>query len=72
MYDNLSIPANTDVDALHWQMVMLLRLRPSLGFVLLVFQNDFYRNLIGKSTLCLRPESTPSYIRQGRSLLPPS
>ena len=35
MYDNLSIPANTDVDAL--QMVVLLRLRPSLGFVLLNF-----------------------------------
>ena len=70
MYDNPSILANTD-NAL--QMVVSLRLKPSLGFVLLVFKKfGFYRNLIGKSTLCLRPESTPPYNRQGRSLLHPS
>jgi hypothetical protein len=40
MYDNLSIPANAGVDAS--QMVVLLRLKPSLGFVLLVFfQHNF-------------------------------
>ena len=41
MYDNISIPTNTDVDAL--QMVVSLRLRPSLGFVQLFYylQNDF-------------------------------
>ena len=48
------------------QMAVLLRLRLSLGFVLSLLKNDFYRNLTGKSTLCLRPESTPPYNRQGR------
>ena len=54
----------------HWCWCLadgsVIKIKAFLGVCFINFHNDFYLNLIGKPTLCLRPESTPSYNRQGR------